>query len=669
MGQLSTSKGRFDEVLELVDRGEYAHAEGLCRALLQKYPRDVNLVGLRGAVLIKLERPEEAEQALKQAIRLAPTFAKPYEDLGHALLELKRPREAAAALRSAVRLDPKLEQGWFKLGRALAMLGLGSEADEAFEKSFALNPERGQLALAAEHHKEGRLEEAERIYRRIIRANPKNADAIRMLGRVALSAKRNADAERLFRRAMRLAPGFTGAMTDLARMLKEQNRFDEAIALLEEVIRLGPGNPQTHLQLAATLAPAALTWRAIDEYEKALELSPKFAGARLGLGHVLKTVGRQEEAIAAYRECIRLRPDNGESYWSLANLKTYSLSDEDIAAMEKRLARDDLTRQSRVNFLFAMAKAMEDRGEFDRAWHYYVEGNGIQRRHEKYDPVTTEVMHDALIEVFDRELLEKNTGLGNEDASPIFVVGLPRSGSTLIEQILASHSTVEGTSELPYVGRVATSLNRNRADGVNYPEAVRELSAEHFEALGRDYLDMARPHRTERRPRFIDKMPNNFPAVGFLHLILPNATIIDARRHPLDACFGCFRQLFAKGQTFTYDLTDIGEYFLEYERMMDHWHAVLPGRVLTVQYEELVTDTDAQVRRLLDHCGLPFEEACLRFHETERPVRTASSEQVRQPIHTRSIGFWRNYESRLDELKEVLAPVLPRYARHLPAPP
>ncbi|HET6630594.1 MAG TPA: sulfotransferase [Woeseiaceae bacterium] len=665
MPQLSTSKGRFNEVVELVSRGEFEHAEGLCRALLQKFPRDVNIVGMRGAVLVKLRRFDEAEQSLRQAIKLAPTFAKPHEDLGFVLLELKRPREAADILRNAVRLDPHLEQGWLNLGKALAMLGLGREADEAFEKSFALNPERGKLALAAEHHKEGRFEEAERLYREIIRGNPKNVDAIRLLGRVALSARRNEDAERLFERAVRLAPDFTGAMADLARLCKEQNRFDEAIQWCEKVIELEPGNPQAHFQLAGTLAPAALTYRAIESYEKALELNPKFPGARLGLGHVLKTVGRQDEAIEAYRECIRLRPDNGESYWSLANLKTYRLPDEDVAAMEKRLEQDDLPHQSRVNFLFAMAKALEDRADFERAWDYYVEGNRAQRMEEKYDPVGTEVMNDAIIEVFDRELLENGAGSGNPDPSPIFVIGLPRSGSTLIEQILASHSQVEGTSELPYVGRVATSLNRNRADGVNYPHAVRELSAEHFHALGQDYLDLAAMHRTEGAPRFIDKMPNNFPAVGFLHLILPNAKIIDARRHPLDACLGCFRQLFAKGQTFTYDLADIGEYFLDYQRMMDHWQEVLPGRVLTVQYEELVNDVEAQVRRLLDYCELPFEENCLKFYETDRPVRTASSEQVRQPIHSRSVGYWRNYADKLGELKEVLAPVLERYGRYL----
>jgi hypothetical protein len=283
---------------------------------------------------------------------------------------------------------------------------------------------------------------------------------------------------------------------------------------------------------------------------------------------------------------------------------------------------------------------------------------------ENYDPVRDEVMNDEIVEVFNRDFLSENTGLGHPSAEPIFVVGLPRSGSTLIEQILASHSQVEGTSELPYAGSVATSLNRNRADGVNYPHAVRELNEEHFKRLGGDYLEFARIHRTEGKPFFIDKMPNNFPTVGFIHLILPNAKIIDARRYPLDSCLSSYRQLFARGQSFTYDLTEIGEYFIQYQRMMDHWHDVLPGRCLTVQYEEVVTDFENQVRRLLEYCELPFEDTCINFHQTERPVRTASSEQVRQPVYSKSVNFWRNHEEHLAELIEVLEPALPRYQQY-----
>jgi tetratricopeptide (TPR) repeat protein len=407
-----------------------------------------------------------------------------------------------------------------------------------------------------------------------------------------------------------------------------------------------------------------LTYDAVEAYQEVLKLRPEHPGALLGLGHVLKTMGQQDEAVQAYRDCIRVNPDSGESYWSLANLKTYQLSNDDIAEMKSRLENSEVSDQATVNFMFALAKATEDRGDFDRAWEYYVAGNSKRRMLEHYDPVRTEVTNDEIVDVFSREYLEANEGLGNPDSSPIFVVGLPRSGSTLIEQILASHSQVEGTAELPYAGRVASSLNRNRADGINYPQAVRELGAEHFESLGQDYLNLAQLHRTEGKPRFIDKMPNNFPTIGFVHLILPNAKIIDARRYPLDSCLSCYRQLFARGQTFTYDLTDIGEYFVQYQRMMDHWHEVLPGCVLTVQYEDVVTDFENQVRRLLEYCELPWEDACINFYETERPVRTASSEQVRQPVYTKSVHFWRNHEQHLGELIEVLSPVLGRYEQY-----
>jgi tetratricopeptide (TPR) repeat protein len=476
-------------------------------------------------------------------------------------------------------------------------------------------------------------------------------------------------AERLFRRAVANAPDFVQAQIDLGTALKKQSRLEEAIDQFRQAIRQEPENVLAHYLLGSTLSLAAQTYQAVESYQRVLELAPKHTGAMLGLGHVLKTVGRQEEAIEAYRNCIRLKPHNGEIYWSLANLKTYRLTDQDIREMEFMVSDGgepdvEVNEESRVNFLFALAKAYEDRGEFGRAWEYYHQGNNSRRIMENYDPVRDEVMNDEIVEVFNRDFLSANTGLGHPSAEPIFVVGLPRSGSTLIEQILASHSQVEGTSELPYAGSVATSLNRNRADGINYPRAVHELEAEHFKRLGGDYLELARIHRTEGKPFFIDKMPNNFPTVGFIHLILPNARIIDARRYPLDSCLSSYRQLFARGQSFTYDLTEIGEYFLEYQRMMDHWHDVLPGRCLTVQYEEVVSDFENQVRRLLDYCELPWEDACIRFHETERPVRTASSEQVRQPVYSKSVNFWRNYQDRLAELIEVLEPALPRYREY-----
>lgn len=665
MPEIYAPKALFDEALELINAGDPAAAEKLCREAVQRNPKDVNMSGLLGAVLIKRRRLDEAEQVLKQTIALAPTFAKAHEDLGYALLEQERYEEAVEVLQKAARLDPKLDAAHFNLGKALASTGRGKEADAAFEASFELSPERKKLALAAKHHQEGRIEDAEQLYRQVLNNNPRNVDALRMLAMVAATAKRYDDSERLLRKAVGIAPDFLTAVVDLGRVLKEQDRFEEAIGCFKNAIAINPNNPHTHFLLASAYSPAALNREAAREYRRALDLAPEHPGALLGLGNALKTIGKQDEAIKAYRDCIRVRPDNGEIYWSLANLKTYRFSDEQIAEMAARVDNPEgLTDQSEVNFLFALGKAHDDRQDYDKAWRYYERGNGKQRMLAQYDPVQTETLNDAIVEVFDKALLEEKAGKGCPDRAPIFVLGLPRSGSTLVEQILASHSQVEGTSELPYLGRVAMSLNRNRADGVNYPEAVRELEAAHLTALGEDYINYAQLHRTEGKPFFIDKMPNNFPTIGFLNLILPQAKIIDARRHPLDACVGNFRQHYAKGQTFSYDLTDLGEYCLQYLRMMDHWHQALPGRILTVQYEEMVTDFENQARRLLDHCELPWEEACGRFYETERPVRTASSEQVRQPIYTDALNFWRNYERHLDELIEIVEPVRARYRKY-----
>ena len=669
MHQLIAPKAVFDEAIALINSGDLAGAEARCRSALATYPRDVNMLALLGALLVKLDHAAEAERLLRQAIEQAPTFAKPYEDLGYLLVQQDRAAEALPYLERATHLDPKLEHAWFTLGKALAMLGRGAEADRAFERCFELSPVRRMMALAAEHQKEGRLDEAEHLYRRILRHDPRNVDAMRLLALIAAHAGRTPEAETLLQRAIALAPDFLSAILDLGRLRKEEDRYADALECFDRALALDAANSQAHYLRAATLAPAAFTYEAIEAYQRCLALRPEHIGARIGLGHLLKAVGRYDEAVAAYNECIRLRPDLGETYWSLANLKTYHFDDTTVAEMERHVNGGGLTLQSEVNFLFALGKAYEDRREFDRAWHFYSTGNSKQRADVSYDPVLTEATNDRIVRVFTRELLDSRRGVGYPDPAPIFIMGLPRSGSTLLEQILASHSQVEGTSELPYLGRVAAWLNRNRADGINYPEAVRELKPQNFVELGKDYLAYAQMHRRSNAPRFIDKMPNNFPNIGLLSLILPNARIIDARRHPLDACLSCYRQLFAKGQNFTYDLTEIGEYYLQYQRLMDHWAEVLPGRVLTVQYEEVVSDFESQVRRLLDFCGLGWEDACLRFYESDRPVRTPSAEQVRQPIYDRSIGHWRNYAQHLEELITVIEPIRERYRRYEPPDP
>ena len=664
MANAAAPRSLFNEAIGLIQAGRLAEAESLCRNAGARHPHDINLKALLGALLVKMERNEEAEATLRAVIDAAPSFAKPAEDLGYLLLRQNRPGDALPLLERATRLDPTLERAWFSLGKALALLGRGKDADAAFEKSFALSPERRLMAHAAEHQKEGRFEEAEQIFRRVLQDNPRNVDALRLLALLAMRADRSDDAETLLQRAIEIAPDFLLALLDLGRLRREQDRFEEALECFDRVIALEPSQPQAHFLRAATLARASFTPEAIAAYRDCLAARPGHVGALIGLGHVLKAVGDYDAGVASYLACMREAPDFGETYWSLANLKTYRFDDSMVSEMEQRVAAKNANPVSTVNFLFALGKAYEDRGDYERAWERYRQGNETQRAQIKYDPVQTEVMNDRILEVFDAELVERFRGAGEPDPSPIFILGLPRSGSTLLEQILATHTQVEGTSELPYAGRLATTLNRNRRDGVNYPEATRELQPQNFAAMGRDYLARARIHRRSGAPRFIDKMPNNFPTAGLIALMLPNAKIIDARRHPLDACLSNYRQLFAKGQNFTYDLTEIGEYYLEYQRLMDHWHAVLPGRVLTVQYEDVVTDFEPQVRRLLDFCGLPWQDACLRFYESERPVRTPSSEQVRQPIYDRSVGHWRHYERHLDELIDVIAPIRDRYRRY-----
>ncbi len=661
MTQSNAPRSLFETIVDHMQANQPDAAIACCREALSRYPSDINLLGLLGAALGDRGEFDEAESVLRNVIDLAPTFAKPYEDLGILFMHQKRPEEAVPLLEKATRLDPKLEAAHFQLGVALAATGRGKEADTAFEQSFELSPSRKMMALAAEHHQAGRLQDAEQLCRKVLQQNPKQVDALRMLGLIAAAAGDLDEAESLLRQALAEAPDHVPAMFELGRVLKELDRSEDAIEVYQALLKIQPDNAKAWFRLGGTLGPAALTEQAVDAYKHCLQLNPNHAGAWLGLGHMLKTLGQQEEGIAAYQRCRDIEPDLGEVYYSLANLKTYRFDDEELAQMKQRLEGDAVKNSSEVNFLFALAKALEDRGEFEQAWHYYERGNASQRMLVSYDPVMTETTNDDLIDYFSLDCLSRLGGAGNPDQAPIFILGMPRSGSTLVEQIIASHSQVEGTSELPYIGRLSKSLNRNRADGMRYPQVLEELEPRHFHQLGSRYLEMARMHRVEGTPRFIDKMPNNFPSVGFIHCLLPNAKIIDARRHPLDTCVGNLRQLYARGQTFSYDQVDLGEYYLQYQRMMDHWDEVLPGKVLRVQYEDTVNDLENQVRRILDFLGLPWEDQCLNFHTTDRAVRTASSEQVRQPIYTSGIDYWKNYETHLGELHETLEPILSRY--------
>jgi tetratricopeptide (TPR) repeat protein len=642
----------FEQAMHLLHSDDPGAAAEVCKKALDVAPDNVDLLTLQGVSLLECRRPREALEPLQRAVGLAPRFARARENLGQALLQTGRLDEAVEQLQSAAELDPASASARMKLGHALAALGSGEEADTIFEEAFRLAPERGRLAEAGEHLREGRTRECERICRELLSRQPDEVNALRLLAKVAGETERWGKAEALLRRVLALAPGFHEARLDLARVYKQQDRIEDAVSCAAEAADLSPRNSNAHYVHASMLAIAGRSAEALEAYRQALNVNSRHTAAWVGMGHLLKTLGQQEEGIAAYRKAIEQRPNFAEVYWSLANLKTFRFTPEEVTEMQRRLNEEELDEDARVHFLFTLGKAMEDRKEYARAFEYYAEACNMQRMRISYDPVDTEVVNERIRAAFTASFIAEQEGQGCPDPAPIFIVGLPRSGSTLIEQILASHSQAEGTAELPDVGRVIGSLPA-RCEGEKYPEGLRLLDATDWRELGESYLELTRRHR-RGLPYFTDKMPNNFPSIGLIHLMLPNAKIIDARRHPLDSCFGSFKQHFAHGQTFSYDLLELGEYFLEYRRMMRHWNEVLPGRVLEIRYEDMVRDQEGQTRRLLEYCGLPWEDACLRFYETERAVRTASSEQVRQPIYSSSVNHWRHFREELAPLIEVL---------------
>ncbi len=649
----------FRAALDRLREGDAAAAAVLCREALGVAPRDPDLLALLGASLVALREPSEALDSLHLAVEIAPGHPRAWEERGRALLQLRRVDEAVESLQKAVDLDPGSVATRRRLAQALVAQGKGEEADALLGREFDEGPAGRLLLQAASEQRAGRMRESEPLLRRVIEARPRDVNALRMLARVADEAERPAEAERLLRRVISLAPDFDDARLDLARVLKQRDKVEQAVESTSEVVTRSPRNPLAQYLHASMLALTRRYDESVAAYHESIRLRPDNPGAWIGLGHLLKTLGRQQEGIDAYREALKLRPEFGEVYWSLANLKTFRFTQEEIATMERCAADATLDEDALVHFRFALAKSREDEGRHEEAFSLYEEANSTQRMRVAFDPVDTQSQHERIRAVFTPDFLAARRATGRENEPvPIFIVGLPRSGSTLLEQILASHPLVEGTAELPDIARAISEITRRHPEQ-RYPQALARLSDAEIAGLGRDYLERTRRHRSGK-PFFTDKMPNNFAAVGLIRLMLPQARIIDARRHPLDSCLGCYRQHFAQGQSFTYDLEELADFYLEYRRMMAHWSEVLPGQVLEIRYEDMVRDQEAQTRRLLEFCGLPWDERCLRFHETERAVRTASSEQVRLPLYDSALGRWRTYGEQLAPLIDILAPELQR---------
>ena len=630
-----------------LESGRHDLAERQQQAILDVVPHEVNALFLLGALRAEQGRPEEAESLLRNASRAAPDFAPPALELARLQRRSGRLDDAIGTLEALTARAPGHSFAWAWLGDALSEAGRFEAARTAFRRWAETDPCREEIARSIEAQRAGRRDEAERVLRGVLERDPHHVYSLVTLATIALDTGRVEEAEPLLERARRVLPHLDTVWRTLARLHFERSDYARAEAAARRTVEIAPDLASSWTLLGDVQAWGWRPEAARASFERALAINANQPQVWMSFGHALKTLGEREESEAAYREATRRDPRLGEAYWSLADLKTYRFSEDEIEAMERRLSDGAVTPVNRAGFHFALGKALEDRERYEESFDHYAAGNAIRARLEPFDTAGFERLCDRLKQAFAHALPERAPADGRP--TPIFIVGLPRSGSTLIEQILASHSEVEGTMELPHM---LTYVRELTARG-GYPDALDTMGEAEFQALGRRYLDETAVFRGDA-PYFVDKLPNNFTQIGLIARALPHAVIIDARRDALDCCVSAFKQNFIRGQNFTYDLAALGRYYRAYAGLMEHWDAIAPGRVIKMRYEDMVADSETRIRVLLDACGLEFEAACLRFHETRRAVRTASAEQVRQPIYARSVGNWRRFEPRLGPLIEAL---------------
>jgi len=650
---MPSAEDLYEQIKVALQNGDSGTACQLAKDARDMAPGDSRFVLMHGVALRRNGQHKAAEPLLRQILVEAEGLVLAHHELGLALKGQGRLSEAIMSLETAVRLQPSLKTAWRDLYELRASQGDDVAAADAYRRS--LGSQQGLdplLTKVLDLMQAGRLGAAEGICREYLKRRPHDVDAIRLLAEIGITLGMLDEAIVLLERCLALAPNFTIAQANYATALARRQRFDEALDRTGRLQTEQPDNLSHKVQHASILAMAGRFEQAHEKFEEVLTFIPDNARILTSYGHSLRYGGRGEDAAAAYQRAIAAEPDAGEAYWSLANLKTFKFADAELDGMRQRYAAMEKLSADRYHLAFALGKALEDKGDFAESFAAYADGNTIKNTFSSYTTERTSGEVDSIIEHCVDGFLEPGGHTSNE---PIFILGLPRAGSTLLEQILASHSAVEATAELPLISQIAGELGggRRRSEQNLYPQCLTSMSQDQRESLGQRYLDGASIYRTDK-PFFIDKMPNNWVHIGLIKTILPNATIIDARRHPMAACFANFKQLFARGQEFTYGLEEIGHYYADYMRLMDHWHSVLPHGLMTVQYETVVEDLETQVRVLLDHCNLPFEEQCLRYYEKDRAVRTASSEQVRQPIYRDALSVWQRYEAHLDPLKAVL---------------
>ena len=658
----SNAQATFEERLRrahgALRAGQAATAEMWLRALEAESPGDVRCLWLLGVALLEQNRIEESIATLERASQSAPGFAEARVDLAHARRRAGRAEEARQDVRHVLQELPHHHRAWLLYGDILVDLGRYDDARIAFERARLTDPERAGIEAATAALVKLERRSAEELFRAVLRRDPGHTGALCGLAALSLAADFPRDAERLLRHALRQSEHLPLIYRGLAPTLLGLGRLTEAEAATRYLAQIEPNSPQTWVTAAGVAIRLMRQTEAIEAYERALVLLPNEVGLRMSIGHLQKTLGQRADSEASYKTALVMDPGRAEAYWSLADLKNYTFSDAEIAAMQQLIVSDPRDPSNEAQLNFALGKAFEQRHQYPDAFAHYARGAKLRRREAPFDIKLFERRCERIRAFFDTAFFAAHRDRGDPSRAPIFIVGLPRSGSTLVEQILASHSAVEGTMELLNVLNIVHEFDDMAPGRDGYPEAVGRASPERLAQLGHRYIEQTAPLLRLNRQRFTDKLPNNFSHVGLIHAMLPHATVIDVRRHPMDACFSTFKQYFAEGQNFSYDLDDLGRYYRCYLALMDHWDAVLPGKVLHVRYEELVRSPESGIRRLLAHCGLEFEPACLSFHETARPVRTASAEQVRQPIYTSAVGHWRHFETELEPLRRALGDCL-----------
>lgn len=636
-----------------LQNGDFAQGLAHAKGVLEGDAQDGDAHYMAAVAARYLEQYDAAEQHLEALHAAMPEYGRAWQESGHLARAQGREDAALGAFAKATKFNPALVASWRAIAELEQARGHGAKAKAASAQEARVKALPSELVAVTHHLFEGRLLRAEEIARHYLQKHPQDIEGMRLLAQIGIKLGVLDDADFLLESARTFAPDNVQVRLDYIDLLRRRQKFELARDEAEALYALDPDNPMFQSHLAIERMQTGDYDGASELFDQVLAKLPEDPATLTSKGHALKTTGLQDEAVANYRAATSAKPDHGDAWYALANLKTYRFEDSEIDAMVQQLSRRDLAFMDRVHLNFALGKAYEDRKAYEESFGFYDQGNALKRAQTRY---SADAMSEELAKqkaVCTPELFEKHEGSGHPAIDPIFILGLPRAGSTLLEQILASHSQVDGTLELPNILSLAHRLRGRKAGQSRYPATLSELDAAQLAEMGERFIEDTRVHR-QSAPRFIDKMPNNFRHIGLIHLILPNAKIIDARRNPMDCCFSGFKQLFAEGQEFTYGLEEVGRYYAEYVALMDHWDAVLPGKVLRVQHEDVLDDLEGQTRRMLDYLELPFEEACLEFHKTERAVRTASSEQVRQPINRKGQGAWKPFEPWLDPLKDAL---------------